>query len=249
MAGLSLVEPSGQPAPCNSLPGCWSDGSVKWMLLDFILGPVDVGQGVWSLQMHQEKRRRSADPNGRFAWRKPIERSWSTPDQPLSPSIARSLRRWPRSRSMICRSWIGIIRGRCSSMRRAGIADPMSSGVSSKRTALFGPRCVSRGLSRVLVGNAVAFRLGSPFFSGLSLARIELTLHNPRRARHRGGLWDLGDPGSYLLPRSVAPPRAGGTPEAVQLDWDEAGRGRAGHGVRTRSRSIRTPAAAITGKP
>ena len=26
--------------------------------------------------------------------------------------------------------------------------------------------------------------------------RIELTLHNPRRARHRNGLWDLGDPGS-----------------------------------------------------
>jgi hypothetical protein len=27
----------------------------------------------------------------------------------------------------------------------------------------------------------------------------QITLHNPRRARHRGGLWDLGDPGSILL--------------------------------------------------
>ncbi|MCH8830503.1 MAG: hypothetical protein IID45_13080, partial [Planctomycetes bacterium] len=29
--------------------------------------------------------------------------------------------------------------------------------------------------------------------------RVELTVHNPRRARHRGGFWDLGDPGSVLL--------------------------------------------------
>ncbi|HUY91149.1 MAG TPA: hypothetical protein VMV10_20590 [Pirellulales bacterium] len=29
--------------------------------------------------------------------------------------------------------------------------------------------------------------------------RVRLTLHNPNRARHRGGLWDLGDPGSILF--------------------------------------------------
>ncbi|ACH38797.1 hypothetical protein Gbem_1781 [Citrifermentans bemidjiense Bem] len=37
------------------------------------------------------------------------------------------------------------------------------------------------------------------FFAGKSRCRIELTLHNPRRARHAGGLWDLGDPGSLLF--------------------------------------------------
>ena len=37
------------------------------------------------------------------------------------------------------------------------------------------------------------------FFAGKSLCRIDLTLHNPRRARHAGGLWDLGDPGSFLF--------------------------------------------------
>src|SRR6185369_2548551 len=34
------------------------------------------------------------------------------------------------------------------------------------------------------------------FFAGTALARVRVTLHNPRRARHPGGLWDLGDPGS-----------------------------------------------------
>jgi hypothetical protein len=40
-------------------------------------------------------------------------------------------------------------------------------------------------------------------FAGTALVRLDVTLHNPRRARHRGGTWDLGDPGSILL-RSVA---------------------------------------------
>ena len=37
------------------------------------------------------------------------------------------------------------------------------------------------------------------FFEGLATVRVELTLHNPRRALHRGGYWDLGDPGSVLI--------------------------------------------------
>lgn len=37
------------------------------------------------------------------------------------------------------------------------------------------------------------------FFAGSSLCRIEFTLHNPNRARHDGGLWDLGDPGSLFF--------------------------------------------------
>ncbi|MBI3408472.1 MAG: hypothetical protein HY040_08975 [Planctomycetes bacterium] len=37
------------------------------------------------------------------------------------------------------------------------------------------------------------------FFAGTGLVRVRLTLHNPNRAKHRGGLWDLGDPGSILF--------------------------------------------------
>jgi hypothetical protein len=37
------------------------------------------------------------------------------------------------------------------------------------------------------------------FFSGTGLVRLRLTLHNPGRARHRGGLWDLGDPWSVYF--------------------------------------------------
>jgi hypothetical protein len=37
------------------------------------------------------------------------------------------------------------------------------------------------------------------FFAGSPVVRFELTCHNPRRAHHQGGLWDLGDPGSVLV--------------------------------------------------
>ena len=37
------------------------------------------------------------------------------------------------------------------------------------------------------------------FFAGLPLVKLDFTVYNPRRARHRGGLWDLGDPGSLFF--------------------------------------------------
>src|SRR5262249_47567910 len=43
------------------------------------------------------------------------------------------------------------------------------------------------------------FLLRLSFFAGTALARIDVMIHNPKRARHRHGLWDLGDPGSMLF--------------------------------------------------
>jgi hypothetical protein len=37
------------------------------------------------------------------------------------------------------------------------------------------------------------------FFAGSAVVRFDLTVRNPRRAAHPGGIWELGDPGSVLL--------------------------------------------------
>jgi len=37
------------------------------------------------------------------------------------------------------------------------------------------------------------------FCAGSNLVRVQITVENPRRARHSGGYWDLGDPGSLFL--------------------------------------------------
>lgn len=84
------------------------------------------------------------------------------------------------------------------------------------------------------------FRCRLCFFAGTGLAHVRLTLHNPNRARHRGGLWDLGDPSSILfkdlslsVKASSAPVRtsfaaepdheAGESPAGVEIYQDSSG--------------------------
>jgi len=51
------------------------------------------------------------------------------------------------------------------------------------------------------------------FFAGSATVRFDVTIRNPRRARHPGGLWDLGDPGSVFIKDAslvmALPPGAG----------------------------------------
>lgn len=55
-------------------------------------------------------------------------------------------------------------------------------------------------------------------FGGSGLVRLEFTLHNPRRARHRGGLWDLGDAGSIRF-RSLCVRVHLEAPERPRIAW------------------------------
>lgn len=70
------------------------------------------------------------------------------------------------------------------------------------------------------------------FSPGSGLVRMEFMLHNPGRARHAGGYWDLGDPGSVFfrgLSVSITGvgPRVGrvlyvATPQEVPRAWNDA---------------------------
>ena len=58
------------------------------------------------------------------------------------------------------------------------------------------------------------------FFAGQRIVRVETTIHNPSRARHRGGCWNLGDPGSVLM-REVALDVATDMPRDRKIHWVE----------------------------
>jgi len=58
------------------------------------------------------------------------------------------------------------------------------------------------------------------FRAGSACAGLNVTLHNPSRARHTGGCWDLGDPGSVLL-RSFSLNAELAGPELPQIRWRE----------------------------
>lgn len=62
------------------------------------------------------------------------------------------------------------------------------------------------------------------FHAGLGTVRVEVTVTNPRAARHPGGIWDLGDAGSVLIrDLSVSIVRTPGLPADVwaSLDRDD----------------------------
>ena len=45
----------------------------------------------------------------------------------------------------------------------------------------------------------LTLRVRLHFFAGMSTVRMQIALTNPRRAAHRSGFWDLGDPGSVYV--------------------------------------------------
>src|SRR5439155_7269360 len=62
-------------------------------------------------------------------------------------------------------------------------------------------------------GRGLRFVARLHFYAGTGLVKLVFTIHNPNRARHRGGLWDLGDPGARLfrdLSLQVTVPNFGG---------------------------------------
>jgi hypothetical protein len=193
---LSLVAADGRSIPSQAEPlARWPDGSVKWLLLDFVCPAGGPAVGRWAL-------RRDAGANGGagpgplrvegaagglvidtgaavFHLRRdalpPFARVLSGGRDVLDPASVRTL--------------LTDARG------RAGLPRVERFAVET------------RGPVRATVRLEGAFRGRAPcrfvarccFFAGTGLVRLRLTVHNPNRARHRGGLWDLGDPGSMLF--------------------------------------------------
>ncbi|MEZ6142688.1 MAG: hypothetical protein R3B84_19170 [Zavarzinella sp.] len=60
--------------------------------------------------------------------------------------------------------------------------------------------CVSE-VGTLSIENAVLARyhVRTHYYPGTGLAKVSLSIHNPARAAHPGGCWDLGDAGSILL--------------------------------------------------
>lgn len=61
---------------------------------------------------------------------------------------------------------------------------------------LYSQRFISGYFLRSQQKTAFRFQGVLWFYHADGLVNFDLTLHNPQRARHPGGLWDLGDPGS-----------------------------------------------------
>lgn len=203
--GAAFGELPAQTAPLT----VWPDGSVEHLLVDFLL-PSSVAS-VAEAARFDEGTQAACPTSGRK----------------LAAEVAISERHFEeradrngshRAENCVTIREIGeavlIDTGsmRFQLQRRDGAPMPaMRLTLTDRRGRLHAPRwdemwVEARGPVRATVVLEGRFRRVSlrvkmrlSFFAGGGLVRAEVTLHNPRRARHRGGLWDLGDAGSVLF--------------------------------------------------
>lgn len=177
----------------------WPDGSVKWLLLDFLLPPTDAGRTVWTLNWHSGDRAPVCQPDGRLGVEEhggAIVVSTGTASFRLDPQTLAPIASVEIDGTSIlgATSVQALLRDRRGRIRRPRIERSQIEARGPARATVCFDGAFEGGR-----GECCRFRARLSFFAGSSSVRLEFTLHNPRRARHTGGLWDLGDPGSIYF--------------------------------------------------
>ncbi len=167
----------------------WPDRSLKWVLCDFIAnGKTDYHLGLVSNSPPPQGLKLKQTPasflieNGPFLFELPLGSPWlkalSYKKRLLFPSLG---------------GW------KLLSAR----GTPARLEVNQIEIEAQGPVRVTIGIKGHFILRKDDLKLWFyerlSFFSGLPLIKVEVTLCNPRRAKHKGGFWDLGDPGSMYF--------------------------------------------------
>jgi hypothetical protein len=191
-ARLALHDADGRTVALQTEPlARWSDGSVKWLLLDFILPSVAAGRSHWLLQP-------AGSAQGRPALR--IEEA----EADVRIDTGRAVFSLSRASATLTRAQVGGRDVLDAALARLRLNDAagQAAGPRVERVEIEarGPVRATVRLQGAFAGNVPCrFTARFDFFGGTTLVRVRLTVHNPNRARHPGGLWDLGDPGSMLF--------------------------------------------------
>jgi hypothetical protein len=192
-ASVRLCDAGGREVPAQALPlARWPDGSVRWLLLDFLLPPGPGGRTAWSL---------SPVGGGRRAPVPGALRVDETPQGPRVDTGEATFQLGASGRAPLT----GVRAGGVDVLDAAGLAVVLTDAKGRRgaprieRVAVEdrGPVRATVHLEGAFTGRVrCRFVACLCFFAGTGLVRLRLTVHNPNRSRHRGGLWDLGDPGS-----------------------------------------------------
>lgn len=202
-----LTDAAGTVIPLQTEPlAFWPDGSVRWLLLDFVARPLGSGTQEWRLA--------------------PAPQAGS--GSPKSPSV-------------VCRENEILTGAADFQVGRIGTNDFLvtsrtpvlkailaltDTGGVQRLAHIEGVVTESAGPVRATVCIRGSFPGAAPcrfiarmcFFAGLGTVRFRITLHNPRRARRHGNLWDLGDPGSIQFRDLTLELRHGGE-SATGIRW------------------------------
>ena len=197
---LALSDASGHFVRLQTAPlARWPDGSVKWLLLDFICRPLVKGQETWCLKLDHENTQElpeaeqplHVEETGRAMIVKAGSASFTLEREVLAPIVQIEIDGVPILDAADSQTVLIDAKGRSRRPRIERSEIEVRGPV--RATVLFEGSFEGRHRDRC------RFRARLSFFAGASWVHVELTIHNPRRARHRGGLWDLGDPGSIYF--------------------------------------------------
>lgn len=217
---LELIDDHGEPIPAQFTPlSFWSDGSIRWVLVDALLSVEARGRREFELRYLAPESRR--------------------PQRPSAPQIE------VRSDHHVVEIDTGEIKlliPRTGSSLLSGFrlgSTPIIHEDKGLELILtddrWGRHAVT--LTSVVTSNdgpikssvTLRGRLGPSLeatarvtmWAGRGLLRIDLTVRNPSPARHRGGTWDLGDPGSILFRDISLRTRLAAGGEDADIGWTD----------------------------
>jgi hypothetical protein len=162
--------------------GRWTDGSVRWLHVDGVLPAGAAGRSDWELELGAEE----AATRGIAVSETPA--SVVVDCGPARFTIDRQTGRWSGPGGETVDLVLTTNRGR----RLRGTVDEVC--VEAR-----GPVRACVRIAGRFVKAGLRYQVRLSFFAGTGLVQAETRLHNPRPARHPGGLWDLGDAGSALF--------------------------------------------------
>lgn len=195
--GLAVLNPQEELQPVQAaILKRWHDGSIKWLLLDFAVSVPANGRSSYRLVHAPDKL-----PAASAAIHITRENdTWLVNTGSTSFSVD----------SKIFRPFSRIVTGgqdilTLGESRCILDLDCENRPIPLVETAVVETDGPLRATLRINghfgpdKGFAAQFFSRLHFFAGRSEVTVEFTLRNPRPAKHHGGLWDLGDPGSILF--------------------------------------------------
>ena len=180
----------------------WNDGSVRWMLASFVAPEANsTGQElrvVASCEDHSPKY--PASDNLTTVKCSHGEISITTRDLTCDPPTQRTVRLFP--------------------VLRDNKGQDLPLQLDSIRDEVAGPiRQVYLVAARIQSVPFVTLQLRLTHWEATGLWHVETRIRNARRARHAGGLWDLGDAGSFFFRSLEVVVRSDEVPAAAITHW------------------------------
>ena len=241
----SAIAPGGHRLPCQTRElAAWPDGSVRWLSATFA-----ATVAAWESVEYRLVRELDAAGSSEV----PLCLNESRDVVEIQCGDCRL--RLPRTGDRLIESVSAS--GSALSVAQLRLVDDRgrngAGSVDSLEVAESGP-LLARLAFKGRIGKAGLKFCGQWIFrAGTPCVQLELTIHNPSRARHPRGLWDLGDPGSVLfrsLHVEITLPEA--NPQQIQSreqladDWRQQAGGQFEIAERTGKGPRATPLVALT---